>query len=367
MSRMVKKIFNEVESFYPKDTHLLPDLNDENVLHKNLQVTTITMNGMLDKCLFSTDFSKDDLSPDDFANTLEEQPFFKAALKTLEDDDRIYGYFSDVLSTSADTFKNMKLYNAIENIEQSKLKVSTSNKGRNKKDKPKKFFQSQTTISIISKKYPRHKVYNIKIFKPGNFGLPGVGDIDDAMEALDYWVNKMNSVWDREEKIKVNSVYISMCNYKTRIDKTFISLADLNEYLTIYASELNPTYDGVSTTNCVSLTCNYDVNKELARSNRLDFVSKHSSKYASMKDANAYTFYPGKNKQLSTKCYRIEIYAGGKIGVKGNCPYYNILEVLDTINAVLLEYEHSYLNTVDDVDVLTKLILDLPEDCIIYH
>lgn len=349
MSRTVNK--RPSTAFYHPDIiKPLINFNTDNQLLNNLDVTTITINGLLTGIEYKQTLDKDE-------NGEYIYDFYKAIKMTCHNDEKyIYSYTSGEIAPVEKEFKNEHLEKYIKAIYNNKYRMSNSNKGRKSKDKDEtSCFHSQNTVKIISKKYSTDKIYNIKIFRHGEIGLPGVYDMEDAIDSLVYWINTINNT--NCIQTNVDNLYISMINYKTSFDMNIISLAKLNQQLV--ANGISSSYDKCESTNCISIKVKYDPVYEFERHRDINFLKDVCNKFEELNTADIIAF-----KANTDNTYRIEIYSTGKIGFKGNCPILNVVDILNKIWEVLVNFkEVEYNNKTQDIN---EFLNNLPHDKVIY-
>lgn len=181
------------------------------MLTENLQITTMTV----DTKIQNISFNEKELTPciiekfKDIVNNSSDKNILKISSNFIDPD-----IISEELQKKTDE-KN------IENEQNADVK----RRGRKKKDitqyyvRPRKkqgtgkHFNSQITFMIKSFVIP-NKIYNIKLFRTGSIGVPGINSLDDIHNVLMYLVDKLKYVFSNNN-LTLLSVNPKMINYKT--------------------------------------------------------------------------------------------------------------------------------------------------------
>ena len=304
-----------------------PDLE----LIKNMSITTSTVDAKIDGLYFNE-------------KELTEE-FTKKLQNTC--DDNILKFSSNYLNPPIISVSYGIILKQKE-IEQTIINNSTDpnkkKRGRKKKDKnkniivPRKLqglgisFNSQISISLKSFKYP-DKIYNIKWFRTGTLGCPGILDIEDLKISLNYLINKLSINFDTN----ISLLYINsnMINYKTYFTKKNDNIIKLNNL----AQVLNEKHTDVLFKKVV-------MNPE--KNNSISIRFKNDPEYINKKD------------------YLVEIFLSGKLNLKGIFPINLMIEHIKIISKYL--FEHSYNIIIDQIvskDDILKIIDECPDDIIL--
>jgi len=176
-------------------------------------------------------------------------------------------------------------------------------------------------------------VYNIKWFRTGTLGCPGILDIEDLKISLNYLIEKLSLNFN----IKINLLYINsnMINYKTYFDKKTESIIKLNNLVQI----LNKNHADVLFKPIV-------MNPE--KNNSISIRFKNDTEFINKKD------------------YLVEIFLSGKLNLKGIFPVKLMVEHLNIISIYLFDPKYNIIiNQIVDNDKILQIISECPDDVII--
>jgi hypothetical protein len=305
--------------------------NEDNYqLIKNLKITTITVDSKIN----NFNFNEKELT-DEFRENLK---------KTC--DEHIIKFSSNYLNppiTYNSTTPQEELINSdnddnISLIIEEESVNEPKKRGRKKKNKnkflviPRKKqgngtnFNSQITITIKSFKNP-DKNYNIKLFRTGSIGIPGITDLEDVKFCLDYLVEKLKKNFD--SNIELLSFKSNMINFKTffiKDDNKIIKLKKLVQLLNENNSDI--------------LHIPIFISEE--KNNSISIRFKNDPEYTVKKD------------------FLVEIFLSGKINIKGVYPLEFMKERLKIIENYLFNPIYSII--IDKLDN-KKEILDIIANC----
>lgn len=289
---------------------------------KDLSVTTITMNGIIEGIEFNDD----------------DDEFVQLCNRIIEDktNDKITKFESKNIGKLANSVNTSK---AIQ-IESSLTKESVSNKGRKKRIVKKlptssDMFISQINVQIISVKYADHRMYNFKLFRSGSFCVPGVCDLEDGIAVLKYFVNKLNEHSNANRTLRLKSCYLSMINFKSVIPmqpNELISLSEFGKLLNQLPSD-NPFKQLIA--NDVFHTHSY---ASVKNSNCASIKLRHTSpptNIAIIKDIIGDDGVEVTTDKKTSETYLFEIYASGKISIKGIYDVSEMIRNLVTLNDII--------------------------------
>lgn len=252
------------------------------MLNSNLSVTIITCNSKLKNISF---------------NEKELSKHFLDALKNMVDD-----------NTSPSPYPRInQIYsNQI-------LPIISKNIDANPITSFRKCFNSQITFVVETEK----KIYNIKVFRSGSIGIPGVLDVDDLKIALTYLVNKMieYQLFLRTD-IELEPVSIKMNNYKTHFvleNDQFIHIPKLKYIL----CDLMKNHTNGNIINAITI----NENKNNSLSIKVNINHDHNR----------------------PKTYLIEIFVSGKICIKGQMDIELAKKHLDILENIILSEDNGII------------------------
>ena len=300
-------------------------------LIKNMSITTSTIDAKIDGLYFN----EKDLS-NDFVECLKNSC-----------DDYILKFSSNYLNPSIIS----EYYENIINAKNNKIDIDTieepnqkKKRGRKKKDKNKNIiiprkvqglgisFNSQISVSLRSFKYA-DKIYNIKWFRTGTLGCPGILDIDDLKISLIYLINKLSMIFNKT----ITLLYINsnMINYKTYFNKDNKSILKLNNLVQI----LNENHSDV-------LYKKITMNPE--KNNSISIRFKNDPKFINKND------------------YLVEIFLSGKLNLKGIFPITLMVEHIKIISKYLFDPIYNIIvNQIINHDDILKIIDECPDNILI--
>lgn len=291
------------------------------MLTDNLQITTIT----IDASCANISFNEKELN---------DTVISKLHLIVSNDDKilKISSNFIDPDIISDELLQQIKLKE-----EEIILNSDVKKRGRKKKDITQYFvqqrkkqgtgkhFNSQITFMIKSFVIPG-KIYNIKLFRTGSIGVPGINSLDDIKNVLIYLVNKLKNVFDSDQLL-LSPITPKMINYKT-----FFVIP--NNYILNYNRLKNILNDKHNDILYMPITIQKDKNNCL--SIRPMYIDDDT----------------GKKKQ-----YLIEMFLSGKTNIKGLYPHNVMINHLKIIEHYLSDEIHGVLlkKYTDPRDILELL------------
>ena len=306
--------------------------NENFELIKNMSITTSTIDAKIDGLYF---------------NEKELTNEFMQNLKNTCDN-IILKFSSNYLNPPITSkFYEQILYN--KTVEKNKLLEEESNKkkrGRKKKDKNKNIiiprkvqgkgdsFNSQISISLKSFKY-NEKIYNIKWFRTGTLGCPGILDIEDLKQSLYYLIDKLSIHFNT----KINLIYINsnMINYKTFFIKKDDNIIKLNNLAHI----LNEKHSDILFKPVI-------MNPE--KNNSISIRFKNDIKINNKKD------------------YLVEIFLSGKLNLKGIFPIELMIEHLKILSKYMFDTQYNIIiKQITNHNDILKIISECPDDIIIEY
>lgn len=274
----------------------------------------------------------------------------KALTLTLEYFDNLIDIISYFIKIENDCLC-LKKYHSSFNIEKNKIKskkAKFSNRGRKPKEKSKptrkaqgtgKYFSSQITFDVYNEEY--NKIYKIKLFRNGNWGIPGGKDpnMRDLIPPLRELVKYLQKFLDNSN-ININYLLSVMRNYTCKIinKKIHIILDNLEEVLNI---EKNAIYKD-------KFDLFYSI---LSKYNKNNKIIKHAMQYIDVSIGNISEInnnterYPGllikfnqpipgnPNKKMTVK-----ILSGGKINFDGANSEKEVYEIYYWLQYVFDKY-----------------------------
>jgi hypothetical protein len=293
--------------------------------------------------------SKDEI--DDLYNTLEYYVYNKKALNFMTEYldilIKVISYFIKI-EKSCLCLKRYKSENNLQNLDLIINKnIKESNRGRKPKEKKKnkrkiqgtgKYFSSQITFEVFNKN--NSKIYKIKIFRNGNFQIPGVKtpDMTDLLEPLTCLKKYFNHIID--EDVNISYILSVMRNYTCRvknIDLTIL-LDNLEEVFNLEKnSELDTNY------NIYYNLCRKYVNNKFAKN--IIYYLDTSSIDTICEINNNCERYPGllikfnkptpnkENKKLT-----IKILSSGKINFDGGNSELEVIELYYWLQYIFGKY-----------------------------
>jgi hypothetical protein len=276
------------------------------MLTDNLQITTIT----IDASCANISFNEKELNDTVIA---------KLNFIVFNDDKilKISSNFIDPDIISDELSQKIKLKE-----EEIVLNSNVKKRGRKKKDITQYFvqqrkkqgtgkhFNSQITFMIKSFVIPG-KIYNIKLFRTGSIGVPGINDLKDINEVLIYLVDKLKYVFD-SDLLLLSTITPKMINYKT-----FFVIP--NDYILNYNRLKNILNDKHKDILYMPITIQKDKNNCL--SIRPMYIDES-----------------GKKKQ-----YLIEMFLSGKTNIKGLYPHNIMINHLKIIERYLSDETYCVL------------------------
>ena len=312
------------------DTYILK--NNDLELITNMTITTSTIDAKLEGLYF---------------NEKELTNEFVISLKNCCDD-HILKFSSNYLNppiTSEYYDNNINKKNKIVETNTTEDNISQKKKrGRKKKDKNKNIiiprkvqglgisFNSQISISLRSFKYT-DKIYNIKWFRTGTLGCPGILDIEDLKISLVYLLNKLSTNFNKD--IKLLYINSNMINYKTFFIKDNKTIIKLNNLVQI----LNDNHSDV-------LYKKISMNPE--KNNSISIRFKNDPLFINKKD------------------YLVEIFLSGKLNLKGIFPIKLMIEHIKIISKYLFNPLYNIIiNQIIDHKEILKIITECPDDHLI--
>ena len=213
-------------------------------------------------------------------------------------------------------------------------------RGRKKKDKNKNIiiprkvqglgisFNSQISISLRSFKY-NEKIYNIKWFRTGTLGCPGILDIEDLKISLNYLIVKLSTNFDKN--IKLLYINSNMINYKTHFNKNKNSIIKLNNLVQI----LNNSHADI-------LFKKITINPE--KNNSISIRFKNDPAFINKKD------------------YLVEIFLSGKLNLKGIFPIQLMIKHICIISKYLFDPSYNIIiNQIIDHNEILSIMDECPD------
>jgi len=313
----------------------LIEQNNNYELIKNMSITTSTIDAKIEGLYFN----EKELT-DEFITNLKNTC-----------DNIILKFSSNYLnppicSDSYEEFYNNNNKNKKEETENDNKEETTKKKrGRKKKDKnknniiPRKLqgsgvsFNSQISISVKSFKY-NHKIYNIKWFRTGTLGCPGILDIEDLKDSLNYLIDKLSHNF--KQKITLMYINSNMINYKTFFTKNENNIIKLNNLAHI----LNNNHPDILHKSIV-------MNPEKNNSISIRFKNDTSS-------------------NINKKDYLVEIFLSGKLNLKGIFPVKLMIEHLKILSKYLFNPEYNIIiEQITNNDEILNIIKECPDDYIV--
>ena len=276
------------------------------MLTDNLQITTMT----IDAFVKNISFNEKELND----NVIDK-------LKSIVFNDNIILKISsnfidpDIISNELEIDMKKKeeeveLNNNIKKRGRKKKDITQFYTQQRKKQGTGKHFNSQITFMIKSFIIP-NKIYNIKLFRTGSIGVPGINSLDDIKDILNYLVDKLKFVFDNDQLI-LSDINPKMINYKT-----FFTIN--NDYILNYNRLKNILNENHKDMLYMPITIQKDKNNCL--SIRPLYVDKSGNK----------------------KQYLIEMFLSGKTNIKGLYPHDIMIEHLKIIEKYLINEKYEIL------------------------
>lgn len=206
--------------------------------------------------------------------------------------------------------EEVELNNNIKKRGRKKKDITQFYTQQRKKQGTGKHFNSQITFMIKSFIIP-NKIYNIKLFRTGSIGVPGINSLDDIKDILNYLVDKLKFVFDNDQLI-LSDIIPKMINYKT-----FFTIN--NDYILNYNRLKNILNENHKDMLYMPITIQKDKNNCL--SIRPLYVDKSGNK----------------------KQYLIEMFLSGKTNIKGLYPHDIMIEHLKIIEKYLINEKYEIL------------------------
>ena len=206
--------------------------------------------------------------------------------------------------------EEVELNNNIKKRGRKKKDITQFYTRQRKKQGTGKHFNSQITFMIKSFIIP-NKIYNIKLFRTGSIGVPGINSLDDIKDILNYLVDKLKFVFDNDQLI-LSDINPKMINYKT-----FFTIN--NDYILNYNRLKNILNENHKDMLYMPITIQKDKNNCL--SIRPLYVDKSGDK----------------------KQYLIEMFLSGKTNIKGIYPHDIMIEHLKIIEKYLINEKYEIL------------------------
>lgn len=206
--------------------------------------------------------------------------------------------------------EEVELNNNIKKRGRKKKDITQFYTQQRKKQGTGKHFNSQITFMIKSFIIP-NKIYNIKLFRTGSIGVPGINSLDDIKDILNYLVDKLKFVFDNDQLI-LSDINPKMINYKT-----FFTIN--NDYILNYNRLKNILNENHKDMLYMPITIQKDKNNCL--SIRPLYVDKSGNK----------------------KQYLIEMFLSGKTNIKGLYPHDIMIEHLKIIEKYLINEKYEIL------------------------
>jgi hypothetical protein len=297
-------------------------------LIKNMAITTSTIDAKIDGLYFN----EKELT-EEFTENLKKSC-----------DDIILKFSSNYLNPPITSDAYDQIYNKTLKKTDVLEDPNKKKRGRKKKDKnkntiiPRKLqgsgasFNSQISISLKSFKYD-DKIYNIKWFRTGTLGCPGILDIEDLKKSLNYLIDKLSINFNTQ----INLVYINsnMINYKTFFIKKKDHIIKLNNL----ASILNEKHSDILFKPVI-------MNPE--KNNSISIRFKNDIKTNNKKD------------------YLVEIFLSGKLNLKGIFPIELMIEHLKILSKYMFDKQYNIIiEQMINHDEILKIITECPDDIII--
>ena len=277
------------------------------MLTDNLQITTMTIDARVDNVSF---------------NETELNDTVISKLKFIVyNDDKILKISSNFIDP--DIISDELSQQIILKEKETVLNSNVKKRGRKKKDITQfytqqrkkqgngRHFNSQITFMIKSIIIP-NKIYNIKLFRTGSIGVPGINSLDDIQNVLIYLVDNLKHVFDSDQLL-LSPINPKMINYKT-----FFIIP--NNYILNYNRLKNILNDTHKDILFMPITVQKDKNNCL--SIRPMYI-----------DAKT-----GKKKQ-----YLIEMFLSGKTNIKGLYPHNVMIDHLKIIEHYLSDETYNVL------------------------
>jgi hypothetical protein len=334
----------------------------------NLKITTMTINGKIR----NIEFNEKNLD-EEFKRKLEEICLFDPYIMKISSNflnpsicnPSFFPPEADIADTIADSIAehNTEHVSSIapsiaDNT--SELMFSVAKKGRKKKDKNKyavllrkiqgngKSFNSQITFTMRCV-VNSEKIYNIKVFRTGSYGIPGILNLDNIKKTLQYLTDMMRVHINSE--ICLESLYTNMNNYKTVFTKPPDSIIKINRLIGVLNSEAfrglleRPIKFDIFNSNLVSI---HFVNSAIGERNLLEPTSLPTDS--------------GKKK----KGYLMQLFLSGKICVKGKYELEYMKNHLSALEGILLDESYNVVvKKITDPAVMQEIIKNLPDDRIL--
>ena len=190
-------------------------------------------------------------------------------------------------------------------------------------------------VDELLKSRKEEKIYNIKWFRTGTLGCPGILDIEDLKQSLYYLIDKLSIHFNT----KINLIYINsnMINYKTFFIKKDDNIIKLNNLAHI----LNEKHSDILFKPVI-------MNPE--KNNSISIRFKNDIKINNKKD------------------YLVEIFLSGKLNLKGIFPIELMIEHLKILSKYMFDTQYNIIiKQITNHNDILKIISECPDDIIIEY
>lgn len=276
------------------------------MLTDNLQITTMTIDASVKNISFNEKELNDNVIDKLKSIVFNDNKILKISSNFID---------PDIISNELEIDMKKKeeeieLNNNIKKRGRKKKDITQFYTQQRKKQGTGKHFNSQITFMIKSFIIP-NKIYNIKLFRTGSIGVPGINSLDDIKDILNYLVDKLKFVFDNDQLI-LSDINPKMINYKT-----FFTIN--NDYILNYNRLKNILNENHKELLYMPITIQKDKNNCL--SIRPLYIDKSGNK----------------------KQYLIEMFLSGKTNIKGLYPHDIMIEHLKIIEKYLINEKYEIL------------------------
>ena len=276
------------------------------MLSKNLKITTITIDSKIDNINFNEkNLTNDIIDKLRYICNKKDSYILKISSNFINPEIESIEYKNKIKEIPIDENNNDIKKRGRKKKDISKYYINPRKKQGNGKN-----FNSQITFMIKSF-INENKLYNIKLFRTGSIGVPGIICIDDITNVLTYLVDELKYVFNNND-LNLNKVQPKMINYKT--------------YFTIKKDYI----------------LNYNKLKNILNEKHSDIlyipvlVQKDKNNCLSIRP-----IYKDKNDII--KSYLIEMFLSGKVNIKGNYPEEIMLRHINIIEKYILNEKYKIL------------------------
>lgn len=276
------------------------------MLTDNLQITTMTIDAHVKNISFN-EKELNDVVIDKLKSIVYNDNKILKISSNFIDPDIISKELEDDLKKKED---EIELNNNIKKRGRKKKDITQFYTQQRKKQGTGKHFNSQITFMIKSFVIP-NKIYNIKLFRTGSIGVPGINSLDDINDILKFLVEKLKFVFNNDQ-LTLSTINPKMINYKTFFNIQIDYILNYNRLKNI----LNEHHKDIL---YMPITIQKDKNNCL--SIRPLYIDKSGNK----------------------KQYLIEMFLSGKTNIKGLYPHDVMIEHLKIIETYLKDEKHEIL------------------------